>query len=399
MQKKWRQFFFLFAINIFLGCLAGAVAVTLIFSLNFVTTLRQNTPVLIYFLPVIGFLIGWFYSRFGKTASRGHHLVIEELQQLEKPLPRRMAPFIFFSTLLTHLVGGSAGREGTAIQMGASLADQLSQSFKVSKKLRQRIILVAMSGAFGAASGSPLAGSVFALEIFNWRQTTKISWRLWFDCLVASSIGYMITVFFNVPHLYHQIIHPHFSAPIIFQTIILGVVCGLTAFVFMKLMHHTEKFMAKLIASAAWRGFFFGGAIVIFYHFFSPADYAGLGTHIIQKSFHETISWSAPFLKAVATVLTLAAGFKGGEFVPLIFMGTTLGNVFATSVSGSISLFAALGSVAVFAGAAHAPITCTLMAVDFFGIEILPLAAMTCVISHFFAGKRSLYRPHLSLKQ
>lgn len=368
------------------GAMAGAAAAAFLYALDWATYFRDQKPALIYFLPLAGLFIGWTYHRFRNVAG-GTNLILDEIHDPKKIVPIYMAPLILLSTVLTHLFGGSAGREGTAVQMGASLADQLSHLFPMEKGER-KILLVAGAGAgFGAAIGAPWAGALFGMEVIAIGRLRPFAW---FECLVASFAAYYMTLALHAPHSKYPLPEiPAFTVSAAITVIVAGVIFGLAALLFARGTHLVEKILAKV--SPVVRPALGGIVLVGLFHWEGTFRYVGLGIPVIQEALLQPASFHDSLFKALFTALTLGAGFKGGEFIPLVFIGATLGSALAVILPLPFSLLGALGFAAVFGGAANTPIACTLMAMEIFGFGIWPFALLACFASYFSSGHKGIY--------
>tara|TARA_B110001454_G_C12723234_1_gene436032 strand:+ start:8582 stop:9778 length:1197 start_codon:yes stop_codon:yes gene_type:complete len=372
------------------GFLAGLSSTIFLITLNWATQTRNASPAVIWGLPIAGLLIGWLYHRFGKEASKGNNLIIDEMHDPKKVLPLNMAPLVLGGTLLTHLFGGSAGREGTAVQMGASLSDQLSRFFKIEMSER-KILLAAGAGAgFGAAIGTPWAGVIFGMEMIN---VGKFKLFAWFECLIASFVGFGTAILLHAPHsAFPSVEIDSFNFIILLWICIAGIGFGLTARLFTLFTHFIEWLNQKFIPYPPLRPFFGGLIIVVLYYFEGSYRYVGLGIPVISDALTSPDSIRDPILKSIFTMLTVGSGFKGGEFIPLVFIGTTLGSALSVLLPVSVGLLSAVGFAAVFAGAANTPIACTVMAIEIFGIEIAPYALIACIASYMCSGRKGIYR-------
>ncbi|CBW25953.1 putative voltage gated chloride channel membrane protein [Halobacteriovorax marinus SJ] len=372
------------------GLMAGLSSALFLTLLSLATAYRKDHHELIYFLPIAGFFIGLIYYKFAGEAEKGNNLILDEIHSPKKVLPLRMVPFVLFGTILTHLFGGSAGREGTAVQMSGALSDRISHFFKLSKYER-RVLLIAGSGAgLGAAVSAPWAGVIFGMEIIT---VGKLRLYAFFQCLIASFIGYQTTHLLKVPHtLYPSVEIPTFHFQYLIYLILFGIAFGVSANLFSKTTHLLTKAIKRFIQYPPLRPFLGGLLIIVLYNIEGSFLYAGLGLETIQTSLVQPMHWSVPLLKLIFTALTLSFGFKGGEFTPLVFIGATLGSFLGGFGPIPFELVAALGFVAVFAGASNAPIACIIMAIETFGIQIAPYAFIACYSSFYFSGHNGIYQ-------
>lgn len=375
------------------GLLAGASSAVFLILLHWATTFRQENEIIIWLLPLAGLFIGWLYYRYGKEVEAGNNLILDEIHNPRTLIPLRMAPFVLIGTVLTHLFGGSAGREGTAVQMGASLSDQISSFFKVNAEER-RILLCAGAGAgFGAAIGAPWAGAIFGMEVIH---VGKLRLFAWLECGIASFIGYYTALLLQAPHTdYFNLSIPAFDLRTLFYVAVAGIIFGFAARAFSFLAHGVERIQKRLVNYPPLRPFLGGVILMMLFYVEGTYRYAGLGLEYIQEALHAPASYRDPLLKALFTSLTVGSGFKGGEFIPLVFIGTTLGSALSFILPISFKLLAALGFAAVFAGGANTPIACSLMAIELFGVDIAPYAFLACFMSYYFSGNHGIYKSQL----
>lgn len=376
--------------SILIGVLAGAAAAVFLILLDRATQMRAEHLSLIWFLPLAGLAIGLVFHYAGSAVASGTGLILEEIHNPRAIVPFRMAPLVLIGTVITHLFGGSAGREGTAVQMGASLADQLSRFFTMEREER-RILLVAGAGAgFSAAIGAPWAGTLFGLEVM---QIGKLRFFALVECFVASFVAYATCRLLGAPHTaYPSVSLPGYDLSLILCVIASGIIFGLAAQGFMKLTHAMERLQKKLFPFAPWRPFAAGLILVALYQLPNTLRYAGLGIPVILESFAHSAAWLDPILKAAFTALTVGSGFKGGEFIPLVFIGTSLGSALSSVLPVATPLLAALGFAAVFGAAANTPIACAIMAMEIFGWQLGPLALLACWVAYQVTGHVGIYK-------
>ncbi len=389
-SKKRRPTLKWILLSLLSGLFSGLAATVFLFLLDIATKTREAHLSLIWFLPLAGLTIGWLYHRFGKEVARGNNLILEQIHDPKNTIPFVMAPLVLLGTVVTHLFGGSAGREGTAVQMGASLSDQLSHFFKIEKEER-KILLVAGAGAgFGAAIGTPWAGVVFGMEVI---QIGKLRPFAVVECFLASFTAYYTAVVLHAPHsVYPNIEIGPFQLQSFLWVSIAGILFGITAMLFSKTTHTIEKMQSKYISLSYLRPFVAGILLVLLYYWEGTYRYAGLGISTIQDSLNHVSPYSFPLYKFIFTALTVGSGFKGGEFIPLVFIGSTLGSALSTLLPVSASLLAAVGFAAVFGAAANTPLACSIMAVEIFGFQIAPYALVACYVSFYFSGHKGIYK-------
>lgn len=372
-----------------IGVLAGSASALFLGSLDEVTEFRSSHLSLLYGLPFAGALIAFLYSRYGASIEGGNNLIIEELQNPKKTIPFRMAPFVLLGTLITHLFGGSAGREGTAVQMGASLADQFNLLTHFDKEQRKTLLMAGISAGFASVFGTPLAGGLFGLELFL---IGRLRYQALLPCFVAAIVADRVCTLWGIHHTAYAVTEvPQLGAITFLATLIAGICFGVCAWSFSKSYHRLSTIMKTLIPAPPLRAFI-GGALILAGFLILQSDrYLGLGIPVIQESFLGPIPVYDFALKILFTIVTLSAGFKGGEVTPLFFVGATLGNTLAWILPLPTSLLAGMGFVAVFAGAANTPLTCTVMAIELFGAQSGIYMALACIVSYLFSGHHGIY--------
>lgn len=384
------------------GILAGSASALFLWSLDRVTAARETHGWLLFMLPVVGVIMGLIYQRWGRSTEAGNNLIIEQIHSPGGGVPRRMAPFILGATLLTHLCGGSAGREGTAVQMGGSLANAYARLLRIDRRHLRLLLIAGVAGGFGSVFGTPIAGAVFALEVLV---VGRINHDALLPALVASVIGDLTCSAWGIRHAAYHVaptsITPFSSAGLQLAALIAlaAVAFGLTSRLFWSLTHEL-KCLGERWVTAAWLRPAIGGLVIIALTFaVGTRDFLGLGVSssdpsavTLMSAFHPggANPWSWAW-KLLFTAVTLAAGFKGGEVTPLFIIGATLGHAIAVACGAPVDLFAALGFVAVFAGATKTPLACTLLGIELFGaVHAVPLA-LACFIAYLSSGRGGIY--------
>jgi H+/Cl- antiporter ClcA len=376
-----------------IGIFSGSASAFFLVALEFVTQVRNHNNWIIWFLPLGGLLIGYAYFFYDSKIAKGNNLLLEEYNKPEKKIPFMMAPLVLFGTLITHLFGGSAGREGTAVQMGGAIADLCTTIFKLSPTERRTLIILGISAGFASVFGTPLAGAIFALEVVFF---SKINLRSITLSFVVAYIAYFTVDFWEVKHTHYCIpFVPEMNFTSLFWILICSILFGLAALLFSRSTHYWGKLFSKTITYPPLRPFIGGIILAIAIYFISTTKYIGLGVPMIVDAFSRV---NAPYdflLKILFTGFTLGAGFKGGEVTPLFFVGATLGSALAVIVPLPIALLAGMGFVAVFSGATHTPIACTIMGMELFGIESSLYIGIACVIAYFFSGSIGIYKSQI----
>jgi H+/Cl- antiporter ClcA len=378
-----------FCVGIFSGCASAFFLV----SLEWVTQYREKHNWIIWLLPVGGLAIGLLYHFYGKEVAKGNNLLLEEYENPQKTIPFRMAPLVLIGTLITHLFGGSAGREGTAVQMGGAIADQFSRCFLWNASDRKTLLILGISAGFASVFGTPLAGALFSLEIVF---SSKFSFKSVVCTFLTAFIAYFTVEFWQIQHTHYSIpMVPEWSIIHFSWIIVAGVVFGITAMLFARSSMVWSKLFSKYLQEAPLRPFAGGLVLVAAIYFMGTTQYIGLGIPTIVDAFSTPSPWYDFLLKILFTGFTLGAGFKGGEVTPLFFIGATLGSTLSMVIPLPIALLAGMGFVAVFSGATHTPIACTIMGMELFGVESGIYLGIACIIAYYSSGTIGIYRSQI----
>ncbi len=391
-----------------LGIVVGSACAFFLWSLDQATAARFRYPDLLYLLPAAGIVIGAIYAAYGTSVDAGNNLIVD---QIHEPggggVPLRMAPLILVATVLTHLFGGSAGREGTAVQMGGSLASSLARWLPNLSRGDVRIFLMAgVAAGFGGVFGTPVAGAIFALEVVT---IGRMNVSALLPCLLAGLIADKTCAAWGIGHLQY---HVESLLPVDGQTgvdpvdrwlmakvMIAAIAFGAVSFCFAEAVHGLQALFRRWVAWSFLRPAIGGILVIVLVGIFGTRDYLGLGVTspnphsvTILSSFQaggaDPWSW---LLKILFTAVTIGSGFKGGEVTPLFFVGATMGNTLAVWLGAPVDLFAALGLIAVFAAATNTPIACTVMGIELFGGEFTVHYAMACSIAYLMSGSSGIY--------
>lgn len=372
-----------------LGVIAGSVSAFFLFSLEWATNWRESHLWIIALLPVGGFIIGLSYHLYGNSVVKGNNLLLEEFHSPKKIIPFRMAPLVLFGTIVTHFFGGSAGREGTAVQIGGAIADRITKVFKLSKRDRKIMLIAGISAGFASVFGTPLAGGIFALEVL-------ILGRIRLDAIVPSFMAAVFANYFcevwNVSHTHYHIDTVAEMTPVnLLWCLLAGIIFGLVAMLFSRSTHFWSHLFKDHVKYPPLRPVIGGVILAVAIYAMGTTKYIGLGIPTIVDSFHVELNSYDFLLKLLFTSFTLGAGFKGGEVTPLFFIGATLGNILIWFIPLPMGLLAGMGFVAVFAGATNTPIACTVMGIELFGIESGIFIALACCTSYLFSGHSGVY--------
>lgn len=398
MQEEKKAFFndekrhiFIFIkwmiIAVICGLLIGAVGVLFSYCLSYVTTTRLNYPIIVFLLPVSGLLIVAMYRMSGVRQSKGTNMVISSVRSTEK-VPMKMAPLIFLSTTITHLFGGSAGREGAALQLGGSIAAQIGRIIKLDEKDMHIITMCGMSAAFSALFGTPITAAIFPLEVIS---VGIMYYAALVPCALASTIAAALAASLGCKG-------EHFIIPqiesldfnIAWKVIVLAILCALVARIFCHALHYVNELFRMYLRNQYLR-IFCGGCIIVLLALVFGYDYLGAGMDMIEKSIEGEVIWQAFLLKIVFTSITLGCGFKGGEIVPSFFIGATFGALVGSLVGIPVGFGAAIGLMSVFCGVTNCPITSLLLSFELFGFVGTAYFLLADAISYMLSGYESLY--------
>jgi H+/Cl- antiporter ClcA len=429
------------------AAIVGSAVALLLWSLDLVTHQRFVWPWLLFFLPLAGASISALYSILGAQSEGGNNLLMDAIYGFEDDeendedeareddhesvidedvavaaqnavekakdesgtsdsgvvVPRRMAPLILIATIVTHLCGGSVGREGTALQMGGSIAATCGEIFHLSRADMRMLLMAGIAAGFGAVFGTPLAGAVFALEVLV---VGRVRYDALIPCLFAAAVGAWTCSAWGIDH-WHRTIEISgivtdktlFDWALAMKVAVAGVTFGLVSVLFAELTHSIDHFFKRKIARPLWRPVIGGVLVIALTYLLGTRDYLGLGIYTHEPNGVTVLTAFSPdgagdwswWWKLFFTALTLGSGFKGGEVTPMFFIGATLGNVLAHIMGAPVELFAALGFVAVFAGAINTPLAGALMGIELFGSEGAIYFAIACFIAYASSGHSGIY--------
>lgn len=388
--------------------IVGSLVAVFLWLLDKATTTRYHYGWLLFLLPLAGVLIHFLYRFWGKDSEKGNNLIMDEIHRPGGGVPTRMAPLVLITTVVTHLFGGSAGREGTAVQIGGSMAGLLGKWFKLNKADTSIILMCGIAAGFGAVFGTPVTGAIFALEVLA---IGRIKYDALLPCLIASLLANTVCLAWGIHHTEYLIQYTdtantllnglvHFNLLLLAKIVVAGVAFGLSGYLFAEMSHNIKDQSNKYITTHKWLIPVLGALIVIgLTYVLGTRDYLGLGVTsqnpggisiVTSFSANGVTSWSW-FWKLLFTAITLGTGFKGGEVTPLFFIGAALGNTLAAQMGAPVDLFAGLGFIAVFAGATNTPLACTIMGVELFGAEHALYYAVACFTAYYFSGHSGIY--------
>ncbi len=379
------------ALGAVVGVISGCASALFLVALDAVTDLRLEQPWLLFLLPLSGLLVGLAYHHLGGRSDQGNNLILDEIHEPSAWIPRRMAPLVLLGTLATHLCGGSAGREGTAIQMAGSLSDGAARVVRLRPDDRRLVLVAALAGGFGSVFGVPLAGAVFAMEV---QTIGRVRYDAIVPALTASIVGDQVVRAWGVEHAATPTIAAvDLGLGLVAKICLAGVLFGLTSAVFAEMVHGCKHLLADRLGWPPLRPVLGGLAVIALVGVVGTRDYLGLSLPLAEQALRapaEIVLWAFA-LKLLFTVATLGSGFQGGEVTPLFVIGATLGAALSQVLDVPGPLLPALGFVAVFAGATNTPLACTIMGVELFGPGPLVPLAMACVLAFVASTDRGIY--------
>jgi len=372
------------------GVASGVASAAFLLSLDWATAFRLAHERIVFALPVAGLVIGVVYDRWGKPIRAGNNLVIDTVHEDSPELPLRMAPMVLVGTVLTHLFGGSAGREGTAVQMGASLADAIAHRLGVTRETRRELLCSGIAGGFGSVFGTPFAGTLFGVEVVS---LGRLEYGALAPALTASLVGDWVTRHLGVEHTpYPTLGTLPLTLVVVGKLVALGAAMALVTAAFIELTHGLKHRLERRLPALPLRMMVGGAGVVVLWQLAGTSMYLGLGVPTILRAFEDPSLPTGAFAwKLVFTAITLSAGFLGGEVTPLFFVGVTLGSVLARLLGLPIALGAGVGLAAVFGAAANTPLALSVMAVELLGMGALPHVVIVVVVAYLLTGHRGIY--------
>lgn len=396
MKHRFNRVIFYLIFSILIGTIVGTIDTIFSLGLTWVSKTRvENFKYLIYFLPFIGVLIVLSYKKYGKGSSKGMGYVFEAAHSENTIIPKRLIPFAIISTWATHLFGGSAGREGVAVQIGATtsnaVANFLEKKFKFNlKEVKKILICSGIAAGFSGLFGTPFAATIFSLEVLS---MGCIEYSALFPALTSAYVAYFISHLMKISHFHFKVQNiPEPNLKNIFYFLIASLSFAVAGYLFAYSLKKLKKveFMKKIEPT---KKIFFGGILlVIFLILAHHGRYSGLGTNLITASFSgETIYSYDWILKILFTVVTLAIGFQGGEVTPLFSIGASLGACLAGYLGFPVEFLAAVGYCAVFASATNTFLACFMIGIEVFGYDMAGYLFIGCAIGYLFSGETSIY--------
>ena len=376
-------------ISILVGIVVGGFSTLFAFIMNIMTEYRQQNDYMLYFLPLGGLVTVFLYSAFKYKNDKGTNLVLSTIHA-QSEIPLRMAPLIFITTIITHIFGGSAGREGAALQLGGSIGNQLGRSLKLNDADKRVVVLCGMSAAFSALFGTPMAAAIFSLEVVS---VGVMYYAALVPCVFSSLIATYFAKFFGIKETDFAVVEfPELTLVNALETVLLAIICAVVSILFIIILHTTGDLFRKYLKNPYIRIFLAGSAIVLLSLLLGTRDYNGAGMDVIARAVRGEAVPYAFVMKIIFTAITIEAGFRGGEIVPSFFIGATLGCTLGSLTGFSPSVCAAVGLIALFCGVTNCPITSLLISFELFGSDGIPFFLLAVAVSYFMSGYYGLYK-------
>ena len=379
---KWIIFSFV------VGILLGAIGAAFYHGIKYATAYRLSHSWVLFLLPVGAVLIRLMYHIARYDNDGGTNLVLSAIHSGDN-IPKRMAGLIFVSTIFSHFVGASVGREGAALQLGGSIGNFIGKLFKFNDTEKKTMIMVGMSAVFSALFGTPMAAAVFSMEVVS---VGIMHYAALVPCVIASFLARGVAGYLGVPKPFYDIEDiPAFGLFTGAQCAILAMLCGFVSILFCLSLHKSDYIAKKFIKNPYLRAFIGGSIILIFTLIEGNQTYNGAGVEFIRDCMDGNTTTFAFFIKIVFTVICITAGYKGGEIVPSFFIGASFGCMFGGLIGLSPSLCAAIGMGAVFCGVTNSPITAFLICLELFGMDAAPYFLLAIALSYMLSGYYGIY--------
>lgn len=385
-----RKFVDLKVISVSLCCavVMGIISFVFLKMLGLSSVFREFFPYCIWFLPLSGMLTAFVYKRYGGESSKGNNLIIQSANEGVK-VPKRLAFLTFIFTLLTHFSGGSAGREGTAVQIGGTLTSNVADKLGFKNEDRKIIILSGLSAAFGSVFGTPLAGAFFGMEVCCIGQ---LSVSAVIPCFLSSYLANAVTLLLGATHEVHKISAiPSLDIKSVLVFISASILFGLIGKLFALGVKYLKLLYAKIFKNTVLSALIGSVIVVLLIVLLNLNEYEGLSTWQQTTAFEGNANWYDMPVKFILTTLTLGAGFQGGEVTPLFDIGASFGGWYANMFGIEPSFLAAIGLICVFGSAANTPITTIMLGIELFGAEAVPYFVFASLISFIASGKSGIY--------
>ena len=379
-------------LSVLIGGIIGGIASVFSYAVTWATGFRQAHPLIILGMPLGGLVIVCLYKIMGQEKNSGTNMVLTVVRASDEEIPGQVTPLILISTVITHLFGGSSGREGAALQFGASVGDVMARRLHLNESDKKIVILASMSAAFSALFGTPMAAVIFPLEVIS---VGVMYYAALVPCAFSSFAAQYVALRLKVrtlalPYPVEKV--PDFYSLNAFKCILLALACAFAGALFCVLLHNCEHYFKKWIPNPYMRIMAGAAAVIALYFVVGSDAYLGLGGEVIQGSFQSPAGVQMFLMKMIFTCLTLGVGFKGGEIVPSLFIGATLGSVMSVVLGLPCDVCAACGMVGVFCAVTNSPIASVLIALEMFGFAGMPFFCVVVVVSYLLSGYQSLYK-------
>lgn len=377
------------AISVIVGIVSGVIGSLFHASVSEANIIFSKYDKLIFLLPVGGLLIVAMYKKCNMLQNKGTDSILASIRN-DKGVPILLAPLIFISTVITHLLGGSAGREGAALQLGGSIGSNIGRLFRLDEKDIHIVIMSGMSGVFSALFGTPITAALFALGVTS---VGIMYYSGLVPCLISSLTAYLIIKLVGIsPTHFDMIYTPSATLITILQTILIAVLCAELSIIFCTVMHYTARYLKIWFKNPYLRIFIGGLAVIALTYLTGTRDYNGSGMAVIENAvigaYTKNWAWA---LKILFTAITIGAGFKGGEIVPTFFIGATFGCFIARLIGITPGFGAAIGMIAMFCGVLNCPVSAIVLSVELFGSQGFILFSIAAGVSYMLSGYYGLY--------
>ena len=376
------------ALAVVVGVLSGLLSAAFLESLDWATNTRNSNNWLVFTLPIAGLIVGGLYHYVGRGLERGTNLIIDQIHSHSQWVPFRLTPLIFGASVISHVAGGSTGREGAALQFAAGVTDPISKKLKLPPADRSLMLITAIAGGFGSVFGVPVTGAIFALEV---QRVGRVRYDALVPAFVASFIGDAVVRGLGVHHTHYPLFPSvNWNWATGGRVAAFGLIAGLIALLFVQLTHTVKKVSAKYISWYPARPLVGGIILAVLVLACGWRDYQGLSIPLALEAMNGSAAgqWGT---KLLLTSLTIGSGFVGGEFIPLFVIGALAGASYAHITGANVALFAMVGAVAVLAGATNAPLACTLLGIELFGGNGIVLFAVACAAAYATSGHTGIY--------